>query len=101
MICKAFRSLVERPLYAALAFTALASFAFASDDRKIATVVPRGGFIYAYDEKGSQLFTLNAGSGDKDGLVGYTATTVSVRRGGFIYVYNEKGSQISSISAGD
>jgi len=61
------------------------------ESRKIATVVPRGSFIYAYDEKGSQLFA----------LIGYTATTVSVRRGSFVYVYNEKGSQISAVSAGD
>jgi len=73
----------------------------ADESRKIATVVPRGSFIYAYDEKGSQLFALSAGGGEKDGLVGYTATTVSVRRGSFIYVYNEKGTQISAIPAGN
>jgi hypothetical protein len=73
----------------------------ASDERKIATAVQRGGFVYAYDEKGSQMFSVSAGSGEKDGLVGYTSSTLSVRRGGFVYVYNDKGSQISSVSAGN
>ena len=53
-------------------------------ERKIATVVERGGFAYVYDEKGSQFLALAAG----DGVTGYTSTTVSIRRGNFIYIFN-------------
>lgn len=84
---------------ACLSFAVHASWA--DEGRKIATAVQRGGFVYAYDEKGSQMFSVSAGSGEKDGLVGYTSSTLSVRRGGFVYVYNDKGSQISSVSAGN
>jgi hypothetical protein len=74
---------------------------WADEGRKIATAVQRGGFVYAYDEKGSQMFSVSAGGGEKDGLVGYTSSTLSIRRGSFIYVYNDKGSQVSSVSAGN
>lgn len=59
----------------------------------IATAIQRGSFVYVYNERGSQMFSL---SGE---LHGFTSTTVSIRRGSFIYVYNDKGSQISSHSA--
>ena len=88
-------------LLAAVLFSFVAHASWADEGRKIATAVQRGGFVYAYDAKGSQMFSVSAGSGDKDGLVGYTSSTLSVRRGGFVYIYNEKGSQISSVSAGN
>jgi hypothetical protein len=78
-----------------------ADSAQANEGRKIATAVQRGSFVYVYDEKGSQMFILSAGGGEKDGLAGYTSTTVSIRRGSFIYIYNEKGSQVSTVSAGN
>jgi hypothetical protein len=65
----------------------------------IGTAIKRGTFVYVYDEKGRQLFSIGAGYRPEDGLTGYTSTTVSVRRGGFIYTYNEKGQQISAHSA--
>ena len=68
-----------------------------ADDRKqIASVVQRGNFAYAYNEKGSQIFVISAG----DGIVGFTQSTVSIRRGNFVYIYNNKGSQVSVIPAG-
>ena len=65
----------------------------------IATVVERGGYVYAYNDKGSIITTVNGGSGPKDGLVGYTQSTISVRRGPYVYVYNPNGSIISTVNA--
>jgi len=61
----------------------------------ISTAVQRGGWVYVYDEKGSQIATIDAA----DGLQGYTSNSVSVKRGGWIYIYDERGSQINTISA--
>jgi cytochrome oxidase Cu insertion factor (SCO1/SenC/PrrC family) len=65
----------------------------------IATAVQRSSGVYVYNDKGSIIATLNGGSGPKDGLVGYTGTTVSVRRGSTIYVYNANGNIISTVNA--
>jgi hypothetical protein len=65
----------------------------------IATVVERGSTVYAYNDKGTIIATLNRGSGPKDGLVGYTQSTISVRRGSTVYVYNPNGSIISTVNA--
>jgi hypothetical protein len=66
----------------------------------IATVVERGSGIYAYNDKGTIITTVNGGNGGpKDGLVGYTQSTISVRRGGCIYVYNPNGTIISTVNA--
>jgi hypothetical protein len=56
--------------------------------------------IFVYNDKGSIIATLNGGSRPKDGLVGYTGSTVSVRRGSTIYVYNANGHIISTVNAG-
>lgn len=80
-----------------LLYASLQAMVFAGEERQIASVVQRGNFAYVYDAKGSQFLTLSAG----DGVVGYTASTVSIRRGNFIYVYNAKGSQTSVIPAGN
>ncbi len=66
---------------------------------QIASAVQRGSSVYVYDQNGSQLCSLSAGSGPNDGLKGYTGCSVSIRRGSTIYTYNEKGSQISVTSA--
>ena len=69
---------------------------------QIASAIERGGFIYLYNERGSQIGCVGGGgSGPKDGLVGFTATSVSVRRGSFIYIYNAKGEQTGCVSAGN
>jgi hypothetical protein len=65
----------------------------------IGTAVTRGAYVYVYDEKGRQLTVIGAGHRPKDGLTGYTSTTVSVRRGGYIYTYKKKGQQLSVTSA--
>jgi hypothetical protein len=65
----------------------------------IGNAVQRGAYIYIYDEKGRQLGSVSAGSGPKDGLKGYTSTTVNVQRGAYIYSYDEKGHQISATPA--
>jgi hypothetical protein len=65
----------------------------------IATAVQRSGGIFVYNDKGSIIATLNGGSGPKDGLVGYTGSTVSVRRGSTIFVYNANGRIISTVNA--
>lgn len=65
----------------------------------IGNAVQRGSVIYIYDEKGRQLGAVSAGNGLKDGLKGYTNSTVNVQRGSVIYTYNEKGRQLSVTSA--
>lgn len=62
------------------------------DTMEIATAIQRGSTVYAYDMRGIQLFSTFAGSGQKDGLVGFTSTSVSIRRGDTMYVYNARGS---------
>lgn len=66
----------------------------------IGNAVCRGSIIYVYDEKGRQLTALSAGNGPKDGLQGYTSSTVSVRRGSIIYTYDQRGRQLSTTPAG-
>ena len=65
----------------------------------IATAVERGSFVYVYNDKGTIITTLNSGSGPKDGLVGYTGSSVSVRRGSVIYVYNANGTVTATVNA--
>ena len=74
----------------------------AEPPQQIASAVERGSYIYVYNDMGNQICAISGGgSGPKDGLKGYTASTVSVRRGSYIYLYNAKGNQISAISAGN
>ncbi|MBV1700609.1 MAG: hypothetical protein KGQ46_02170 [Hyphomicrobiales bacterium] len=65
----------------------------------IGNAVQRGTLVYVYDEKGRQLFCVGAGTGPKDGLTGYTSSTVNVRHGSTIYSYDVHGRQISMTSA--
>jgi hypothetical protein len=66
----------------------------------IGNAVRKGSFIHIYDEKGHQIAVMSAGSGPRDGLQGYTSSTVNVRRGNFIYTHDSHGRQISCTSAG-
>jgi len=59
----------------------------------IGNAFERGGWVYIYDENGSQTATVNAGNGPEDGLKGYTSSRVNVRIGDWIYTYDERGSQ--------
>ena len=53
----------------------------------------------AYDEHGHTLFSKAGGSGAKDGLMGLTGSTVTVRFGSIIYTYDEKGVTIYAKAA--
>lgn len=66
----------------------------------IANAVQRGTSIYVYNEKNNQIFTVSVGTGPKDGLHGFTSSTLSVRIGTSIYTYNESGNRIASTSVG-
>jgi len=65
----------------------------------IGNAVQRGQVVYIYDEKGRQIGSVPAGNGPKDGLKGYTSSTVNVQRGSMIYTYDEKGRQTGSTPA--
>jgi len=65
----------------------------------IGNAVQKGSLVYVYDEKGKQLYNKAAGSGPKDGLMGYTSGTVNIRHGSLILTYDEKGKQTGSTSA--
>lgn len=63
----------------------------------IATVVQDGKFVRAYDKAARKLCYVQVfGSGPRDGLKGYTATTFSVQDGNFLRTYDETGKQLSS-----
>jgi hypothetical protein len=57
---------------------------------EIASAVMIGKVVYAYDHRGNVLYILTA-----DGLLGYTATTLTVRLGSHALTYNNMGTQIS------
>lgn len=65
----------------------------------IGSAVQRGNHVYVYDERGRQLAMLQAGTGPRDGLVGYTGATVSIRRGANVFTYDESGRQLSMTPA--
>ena len=65
----------------------------------IASAVQRDRLVLVYDERGSPIFTLNAGGSPGDGLKGYTASTVTVQVNGLMITYNDKGSPISTVRA--
>jgi hypothetical protein len=85
------------------AFRGLTARKAPREERKIVmaigNAVQRGSFVYVYDEKGHQTATIAAGADPKDGLTGYTSSTVNVRRNAFIYTYDEKGRQIATTPA--
>ncbi|BDQ28149.1 MULTISPECIES: hypothetical protein [Helicobacter] len=51
----------------------------------------RSGALHVRDEKGKQLFQRTVSSTDV--LVGFTATSVTLKRSGGVYTYDEKGHQ--------
>jgi hypothetical protein len=57
----------------------------------IGSALERGTFIHVYDIHGQTLFAKAKGSGPKDGLLGFTGSTVTVRFGSVIYTYDEHG----------
>jgi hypothetical protein len=65
----------------------------------IGSAIERGSLICVYDERGTTLFQKAKGSGAKDGLLGFTGSTLTVRFGSIIYTYDEKGMTIYSKAA--
>jgi hypothetical protein len=57
----------------------------------IGSAIERGSLICVFDEKGMTLFQKVRGSGPKDGLLGFSGSTVTARFGSIIYTYDEKG----------
>ncbi|TBF89204.1 hypothetical protein ELG82_37300 (plasmid) [Rhizobium leguminosarum] len=57
----------------------------------IASAVQKRNYVHVYDERGRNVSQIPSGNGPKDGLVGFTGTTVSIRRGNNIYTYDENG----------
>jgi hypothetical protein len=65
----------------------------------IGSAIERGSLICVYDEHGRTLFQKARGSGPKDGLLGFTGSTVTVRFGSIIYTYDERGMTICFTAA--
>ena len=65
----------------------------------IGSAIERGSFICVHDEHGITLFSKAKGSGPKDGLLGFTGSTVTVRFGSIIYTYDEDGMTLYSKAA--
>ncbi len=57
----------------------------------IGSAIERGSLICVYDEHGTTLFQKAGGSGPKDGLLGFTGSTVTVRFASIIFTYGEHG----------
>ena len=65
----------------------------------IGSAIERGSLICVYDERGTTLFQKAKGSGPKDGLLGFTGSTVTARYGSIIYTYDERGMTIYAKAA--
>jgi hypothetical protein len=65
----------------------------------ISTAVQHGSSVRVYDEKGGLIFERPSGSSPKDGLQGYTSSTVSIRTGNEVRVFSEKGAHLRTIMA--
>ena len=65
----------------------------------IGSVVERGSQIDVFDEHGRTLFSKARGSGPKDGLLGFTSTTVTVRFGSNIFTFGEHGQTLYAKAA--
>ena len=65
----------------------------------IGSAIERGSLICVYDQHGITLFQKAKGSGPKDGLLGFTSSTVTVRFGSIIYTYGELGETVFAKAA--
>ena len=65
----------------------------------IGSAIERGSFICVYDERGLRCSRRPGGSGPKDGLLGFTGSTVTVRFGSIIYTYGERGETVYAKAA--
>ena len=65
----------------------------------IGSAIERGSLICVYDEHGHHAVLEGQGSGPKDGLLGFTGSTVTVRFGSIIYTYGERGETVFAKAA--
>jgi len=65
----------------------------------IGSAIERGSYVCVYDTHGRTLFVKVKGSGPRDGLLGFTGSTVTVRFGSAIYTYDEKGQTLYAKAA--
>ena len=65
----------------------------------IGSAIENGSVMLVYDERGQMLFQKVRGSGPKDGLLGFTGSTVTVRFGSIIYTYGERGETVFAKAA--
>jgi hypothetical protein len=57
----------------------------------IGSAIERGSLIQVFDTHGRTLFSKVKGSGPRDGLLGFSSTTVTIRFGSVVYTYDEHG----------
>jgi hypothetical protein len=62
----------------------------------IASAIERGSQVFVYDERGQMLFAKPKGSGPRDGLLGFTGTTVTLRSGSVVFIYGLHGEIVYS-----
>jgi hypothetical protein len=62
----------------------------------ISNAIERGRFVVIFNESGNECGSIQIGRGPKDGLTGYTSTTVNVREGRFSRSYDERGNMKDS-----
>jgi hypothetical protein len=65
----------------------------------IGSAIERGSSIVVFDEHGTTLFSKSKGNAPKDGLIGFTGSTVTARYGSTYFTYNERGMTIYSKGA--
>ena len=65
----------------------------------IGSAIERGSLIQVFNEHGRTLFSKARGSGPKDGLLGFTTSTVTARSGSIVYTCDEHGMTIYSKAA--
>ena len=65
----------------------------------IGSALERGSFIQVYDTHGQTLFSKSKGSGPRDGLLGFTGSTVTVRFGSIVYTFDDKGQTLYAKAA--
>lgn len=65
----------------------------------IQIAAPSGNAVSVYDERGQMIFVVPLGTDPEDGLVGYTASGVSVRRGNVVNTYDERGRMVRTVPA--
>jgi hypothetical protein len=65
----------------------------------IGSAIERDSYIFVFDEHGQTLFSKARGNGPEDGLLGFTASTVTARFGSVIYTYDPRGTTIYAKAA--